>query len=66
VIACPFEISMTTPQTNILPNHKNEDELRRLLELDDEFRRQQGEGTGGHDADWHAEWDGDDGDGDGE
>lgn len=61
------------PQTHVLPEHKDEAELKRLLELEMEFDRQQGYGTGGPEANWQAGWDTNvdsdldaDGDGDGE
>ncbi|MCE2694678.1 MAG: hypothetical protein LW645_10505 [Verrucomicrobiaceae bacterium] len=60
---------MMTPQTHVLPDHKDEAELKRLLELEEEFDRQQG--CGGAGAEAHADDfagldDGADGDGGGE
>lgn len=55
---------MMTPQTNVLPAHKDEAELKRILEVMEEFRRQEGCG-GTEDANDLAGWD-DGGDGDGE
>lgn len=53
------------PQTNLLPEHKDEAELKRLLELEAEFERQQGCGGVEPYADDLAGWD-DGADGDGE
>ncbi|MBL9133856.1 MAG: hypothetical protein JNG86_21775 [Verrucomicrobiaceae bacterium] len=58
---------MMTPQTNVLPDHKDEAELKRILEVEEEFRRQEGCGSAEPCADDFAGWDdGADGDGDGE
>ena len=56
---------MMTPQTNVLPAHKDEAELKRLLELEEAFDRQQGCGGAEAYADDLAGWD-DGADGDGE
>lgn len=55
---------MMTPQTNVLPAHKDEAELKRLLELEEEFDRQQGcGGAEAHADDFVGCDDGADGDG---
>ncbi len=56
---------MMTPQTHVLPVHKDEAELKRLLEVEEEFARQQGCGGAEAHADDFAGWD-DGADGDGE
>ncbi len=56
---------MMTPQTNVLPEHKDEAELKRILDVEEEFRRQEGCGGAEAHADDFAGWDdGADGDGD--
>jgi hypothetical protein len=58
---------MMTPQTHVLPDHKDEAELKRLLELEEEFDRQQGcGGAEAHAVDFAGLDDGADGDGGGE
>ena len=47
---------MMPPQTNVLPAHKDEAELKRLLELEEEFDRQQGCGGAEAHADDLAGW----------